>query len=68
MAYFAAVTKHISGASRAPSAVGGETNAGEEEMNAVIMGRKSWEGIPTKFRPLAGRRNIVISRQEDFDL
>lgn len=31
--------------------------------NAVIMGRKTWESVPAKFRPLPGRLNIVISRQ-----
>lgn len=30
----------------------------------VIMGRKTWESLP--FRPLPGRRNIVISRNPDF--
>ena len=29
--------------------------------NAVIMGRKTWESIPEKYRPLPGRRNIVVS-------
>jgi len=28
----------------------------------VIMGRKTWESIPPKFRPLPGRRNIVVTR------
>jgi dihydrofolate reductase len=32
----------------------------------VIMGRKTWESIPPRFRPLPNRNNIVISRQGDF--
>jgi len=34
--------------------------------HTVIMGRKTWESLPPRFRPLPGRRNIVISRQEDY--
>jgi dihydrofolate reductase/thymidylate synthase len=31
--------------------------------NAVIMGRKTWESLPEKFRPLPGRINMVLSKQ-----
>ena len=29
----------------------------------VIMGRRTWQSIPPRFRPLPGRRNIVLTRQ-----
>ncbi len=32
----------------------------------VLMGRKTYESIPAQFRPLPGRRNIVITRQPDY--
>ncbi|RYY68376.1 MAG: dihydrofolate reductase, partial [Comamonadaceae bacterium] len=32
----------------------------------VIMGRKTWESLPPKFRPLPGRRNIVVTRNRDW--
>jgi dihydrofolate reductase len=52
MAYFARVT----------------TTATEGSANAVIMGRNTWESIPAKFRPLPKRLNVVISRNEEYDL
>ncbi len=33
----------------------------------VIMGRKTWESLPERFRPLPGRQNIVLSRQKGFE-
>lgn len=33
----------------------------------VIMGRHTWDSIPEKFRPLPGRRNLVLSRNPDFE-
>lgn len=32
----------------------------------VIMGRKTWDSLPARFRPLPGRLNIVITRQTDW--
>jgi dihydrofolate reductase len=29
----------------------------------VIMGRKTWDSLPAKFRPLPGRLNVVVTRQ-----
>lgn len=52
MAYFKRVT---TGGSAADAGTG-------EKLNAVIMGRKTWDSIPAKFRPLAGRVNVVLSR------
>jgi dihydrofolate reductase len=33
----------------------------------VIMGRKTWESLPARFRPLPGRRNLVVTRNAKFD-
>ena len=30
--------------------------------HCVIMGRKTWESLPEKYRPLPGRMNVVVSR------
>ena len=33
---------------------------------AVIMGRKTWDSLPPRFRPLPGRTNIVVTRQDGW--
>jgi dihydrofolate reductase len=32
----------------------------------VIMGRKTWDSLPERFRPLPGRLNVVVTRQADW--
>ena len=36
------------------------------EGHPVVMGRKTWESLPGKFRPLPARTNIVVTRQADY--
>lgn len=55
MQYFARVT------TRLPPQYASSPNS--EVQNAVIMGRKTWESIPKKFRPLKNRLNVVLSSQ-----
>ena len=33
----------------------------------VIMGRKHFESIPEKFRPLKNRTNIIITRNKNYE-
>jgi dihydrofolate reductase len=34
--------------------------------HAVIMGRRTWESLPPRFRPLPGRRNLVVTRDAGY--
>lgn len=32
----------------------------------VVMGRRTWESLPPRFRPLPNRRNIVVTRRDEW--
>lgn len=32
----------------------------------VVMGRRTWDSLPDRFRPLPGRRNVVLTRNPDW--
>jgi dihydrofolate reductase len=32
----------------------------------VVMGRHTWDSLPERFRPLPGRRNVVLTRRPDW--
>jgi dihydrofolate reductase len=32
----------------------------------VLMGRRTWESLPDRFRPLPGRRNVVVTRNPEW--
>ncbi|ODN01547.1 Dihydrofolate reductase [Orchesella cincta] len=51
MAYFNRMT---TGSSKNPG-----STSGESKKNVVVMGRKTWDSIPLKFRPLKNRINEV---------
>ncbi|PHJ19705.1 bifunctional dihydrofolate reductase-thymidylate synthase [Cystoisospora suis] len=52
---------HLSSSSSSSSCLA-ECDVGNSSFNAVLMGRKTWESIPAKFRPLPNRLNIIISK------
>ena len=37
-----------------------------KKINAVMMGRTTWESIPEKYRPLKGRKNIVLTSNNNY--
>jgi dihydrofolate reductase len=34
----------------------------------VVMGSRTWDSLPERFRPLTGRRNIVVSRRDGLEV
>ena len=40
--------------------------APQGKKNLVVMGRKTWDSIPQKYRPLPERINVVFTQNEEF--
>ncbi|MCA9372012.1 dihydrofolate reductase [Candidatus Woesebacteria bacterium] len=38
----------------------------KNKINAVLMGRKTWESLPEKSQPLPQRLNIVVTHNKDY--
>jgi dihydrofolate reductase len=36
--------------------------------HAVVMGRRTFESLPDRFRPLPDRRNLVLTSRRDYDV
>ena len=39
----------------------------KNKINAVIMGRTTWDSIPLQYRPLSNRKNIILTRNTSFN-
>jgi dihydrofolate reductase len=37
-----------------------------QPINTVVMGRKTWDSLPRRFRPLKNRNNLVVTRDLTF--
>ncbi|KAF9439278.1 hypothetical protein BGZ76_006007 [Entomortierella beljakovae] len=60
MAFFAKITSKVVHESL------NHSNSNSTRVNACIMGRRTWESIPTKFRPLSARFNVIVSRNPHY--
>lgn len=66
MAYFARVTQRPL---LPPSNQSSPSSSSiKKKVNAIIMGRKTWESIPQAYRPLKKRFNVIISRKKPSEV
>ncbi|KAG0069919.1 dihydrofolate reductase [Linnemannia elongata] len=64
MAFFAKITSKVVQGAQDATTTGELTH--QRRVNACIMGRKTWESIPKKFRPLTDRFNVIVSRDPHY--
>ncbi|ODH46258.1 hypothetical protein GX48_07657 [Paracoccidioides brasiliensis] len=62
MKFFSRVTTHAPPHSLPSSLDSTGTGRAVTAVNAVIMGRRTYDSLPTRFRPLPGRVNVVVTR------
>ncbi|KAH9812566.1 hypothetical protein DFH28DRAFT_930989 [Melampsora americana] len=69
MKYFKFITSFIPSSSSNQNQNQNQTQNQDEESlkNVVMMGRKTWESIPKKFKPLENRINIIISKNQTYE-
>jgi dihydrofolate reductase len=72
--YFARVTTRVpppddpyGDRAAAAAAAAATEDAEPPAQNAIIMGRRTWDSIPARLRPLRGRLNVVLSRAAGFE-
>ncbi|WEW57817.1 dihydrofolate reductase [Emydomyces testavorans] len=61
MSFFARITTRPPPAASAPPH---QPPQAQSAINAVIMGRKTYDSLPDRFRPLPKRLNVIITRDE----
>ncbi|CAO3564399.1 unnamed protein product [Mortierella alpina] len=66
MAFFARITSKVVAQDPSHHDNASSSSSSSSSMNACIMGRLTWESIPSKFRPLASRLNIIVSRNPHY--
>lgn len=66
MAFFAKITSKVVHAHADQSTNNNNNNNSIVHANACIMGRRTWESIPSKFRPLSSRFNVIVTRNPHY--
>ncbi|KAG0353544.1 dihydrofolate reductase [Gamsiella multidivaricata] len=66
MAFFARITSKTLDQASAQQQQQHTPGSPATRVNACIMGRRTWESIPPKFRPLSSRFNVIVTRNPHY--